>query len=173
MSDLGQALVSLARAAIEGRKVVASHPDLDAPGATFVTLTADGRLRGCIGTLQPRRPLREDVASNARAAAFNDPRFSPVARTEFAKIRVEVSLLGATEPVTFVDEQDAIRQLKPGAGYVLSGNGRRGTFLPQVWEQLPEPGDFWARLRVKAGFSPGYWGPDVKLEEYFVREWSE
>lgn len=173
MSDLGVALIALARAAIEGRVVRAEHPDLDAPGATFVTLTKGGRLRGCIGSLGARRLLREDVASNARAAAFRDPRFAPVTPAEFGAIRVEVSLLTTPEPVDFVDEPDAIRNLHYGFGYVLSGEGMRGTFLPQVWEQLPEPTRFWAQLRLKAGFPDGYWGPAVSLEQYQVRKWTE
>ncbi len=173
MSDLSSALLALARAAIEDRRVDFTNPELDAPGATFVTLTSQGRLRGCIGTLEARRPLRYDVAANARAAAFRDPRFPQLTPEEFAGVRIEVSLLTEPVDVPVSSEADAIAKLEPGAGYVLSAAGRRGTFLPQVWEQLPEPGVFWARLRQKAGFPDGFWSPEVRLKKYEVRSWSE
>jgi AmmeMemoRadiSam system protein A len=173
MSDLGAALLALARAAIEGRDVDFPLPELDAPGATFVTLTRDGRLRGCIGSLEARRPLREDVAYNARAAAFRDPRFKPLRRDEFGDVRIEVSLLTEPVEVPVSSEEDAVASLQPGSGYVLEWAGRKGTFLPQVWEQLPEADAFWSRLRVKAGFPEGFWSPEVRLKRYEVRSWSE
>ena len=179
-ADAGAVLVPLARFAIEERlgltrgRAAPAASWLAERGATFVTLTQRGELRGCIGSLEAWRGVGEDVASNARAAAFRDPRFRPVRADEAAGLRVEVSLLSSPTPIAFVDEADAVAQLRPGVdGVVLSAAGSRGTFLPQVWEQLPEPAAFWAHLKRKAGLPATYWGPDVRLERYTVRKWSE
>nr|NLI50333.1 AmmeMemoRadiSam system protein A [Propionibacterium sp.] len=179
-ADAGAVLVPLARFAIEDRlgltrgRAAPTASWLGEPGATFVTLTKHGELRGCIGSLEAWRGVGEDVASNARAAAFRDPRFPPVRADEVADLRVEVSLLSPATPLTFVDEADAVAQLRPGVdGVILSAAGRRGTFLPQVWEQLPEPGLFLAHLKRKAGLPASYWGPDVRLERYTVTKWTE
>ncbi len=180
--DAGRVLLTLARGAIERELVggrgrvapAAEAPWLREPGATFVTLTSAGRLRGCIGSLQAWRGVGEDVVANARAAAFGDPRFPPVAASELPRLRVEVSLLSASSPVTFADEADAVAQLRPGVdGVILTAPGRRGTFLPQVWDELPDPRDFMAHLKRKAGLPASYWGPDVRLERYTVQKWSE
>lgn len=176
---LGQALLAHARNAIAGEFGVAAqaipeHPALGQPGATFVTLTQRGELRGCIGSLEAWRPLIDDVRANAKAAAFHDPRFAPLARDELDRTRVDVSLLTAAVPVEFTDETDAIRQLRPGVdGMIFECRGRRGTFLPQVWESLPEPGRFFAHLKQKAGFAPDFWSPDVRLYRYEVQKWKE
>lgn len=139
------------------------------PGAAFVTLTLDGRLRGCIGSLTAYRPLLDDVRSNARAAAFRDPRFSPLTREEFARVDVEVSVLTPAEPMSFSSEEHLLAQLIPHVdGLVLEASGRRGTFLPQVWDQLPDPRDFVAHLKRKAGLPETYWGPDVRVSRYRV-----
>jgi AmmeMemoRadiSam system protein A len=179
MDELGNALLRHARAAIAealGEPVPAA-PDLAAlhdPGASFVTLTQGGELRGCIGSLEAHRPLLDDVRANARAAALRDPRFPPLVASELARTRVEVSLLTLAEPLPVSSEADACRQLRPGVdGVILSAGGRRATFLPQVWEQLPEPANFLARLRQKAGLPANYWGPDVRLARYAVRKWKE
>ncbi len=179
MDELGNALLRHARAAIAealGEPAPAA-PDLAAlhePGATFVTLTQGGELRGCIGSLEAHRPLLDDVRANARAAALRDPRFPPLVASELARTRVEVSLLTPTEPLPVASEADACRQLRPGVdGVILTAGGRRATFLPQVWEQLPEPADFLARLRQKAGLPANYWGADVRLARYAVRKWKE
>lgn len=176
---LGSALLIRARNAIAGEFGRAGlpepdHPALREPGASFVTLTQHGQLRGCIGSLEARRPLAEDVRANARFAAFRDPRFAPLAETELARTRVEVSLLTPAVPMVFSDEADAIRQLQPGIdGMIFECSGRRSTFLPQVWESLPEPNDFFSHLKQKAGFSPDFWSPDVKLYRYQVQKWKE
>lgn len=176
---LGAALLIRARNAIAAELGAATqaepaHPLLDRPGATFVTLTQAGQLRGCIGSLEARRPLDEDVRANARAAAFRDPRFNPLTHDELAGTHVEVSLLAPAVPMTFADEADAIRQMRPGIdGMILECRGRRGTFLPQVWESLPEPQLFLAHLKQKAGFAAGFWSPDVKLHRYEVQKWKE
>lgn len=177
--DLGGALLVRARNAIGAEFGLApqaepDHPALRQPGATFVTLTQAGELRGCIGSLEARRPLGEDVRANARAAAFGDPRFLPLARDEFGRTRIEVSLLAPAEPLRFTDEADALRQLRPGQdGMIFECHGRRGTFLPQVWESLPDPRDFFAHLKQKAGFAPEFWSPDIRLYRYTVRKWKE
>lgn len=177
--SLGTALLILARNAIAGEFGIAprpepDHPALHAPGATFVTLTQHGQLRGCIGSLEARRPLADDVRANARFAAFHDPRFPPLTEDELARTRVEVSLLTPPVQIFFSDEADAIRQMHPGLdGMIFECYGQRGTFLPQVWESLPEPREFFAHLKQKAGFSADFWSPDVKLYRYEVKKWKE
>ncbi len=180
MPDLGTTLLTLARNAIAARfglpaaPVAVDLPELAKMGATFVTLTKHGDLRGCIGSLEAWRPLVQDVQENARSAAFRDPRFEPLSADEWPLTRVEVSLLTPPEPLAFRDEADALAQLRPNIdGVIFSAGNRRSTFLPQVWEQLPEPADFMARLKQKAGLPANYWGPDVRLERYTVRKWKE
>lgn len=151
---------------------------LDAPGASFVTLTSGrapgGALRGCIGSLGARRPLREDVEANAVAAALHDPRFAPLTARELDDTVVEVSVLSVPAALPAADEAELLARLRPGVdGVVLSACGRRATFLPQVWEQLPDPADFLARLRRKAGLPADYWGRDVVVETYTVTAWQE
>lgn len=179
MSDLGAALLVRARNAIGAELGMAAeaepeHPLLAQRGATFVTLTRDGELRGCIGSLEAWRTLDEDVRANALAAAFHDPRFPPLARAELPLMRIEVSLLAPAEPIDFADEDDAAARLRPGIdGVILENHGRRGTFLPQVWESLPEPRGFLRHLKQKAGLPADYWGPDVRLYRYEVQKWKE
>ncbi len=179
MAELGHTLLRLARNAIAGHfglppEAITDSPELQAPGAVFVTLTRNGQLRGCIGSLEAWRPLAEDVRKNALAAAFRDPRFKPLGIEELPATRVEVSLLGAPETMIFNSEADALAQLRPDIdGVILTAGRHRATFLPQVWEQLPEPATFLARLKEKAGLSASYWGPDVRLERYAVTKWKE
>jgi AmmeMemoRadiSam system protein A len=176
---LGTALLIRARNAIATEFGAAAqpepdHPSLGEPGATFVTLTQTGQLRGCIGSLEAWRTLDTDVRANARAAAFRDPRFNPLSRDELPHTRVEVSLLTPSVSLNFSDEADAIRQLRPNVdGMIFECHGRRGTFLPQVWESLPEPHEFFAHLKQKAGFAANFWSPDVKLYRYEVQKWKE
>ena len=151
---------------------------LEAPGASFVTLTSGrepgGALRGCIGSLVARRPLREDVEANAVAAALHDPRFPPLTARELDDVVVEVSVLSAPAVLPAADEAELLARLRPGVdGVVLSASGHRATFLPQVWEQLPDPADFLARLRRKAGLPADYWGRDVVVQTYTVSAWQE
>ncbi|WP_153116792.1 AmmeMemoRadiSam system protein A [Rhodocyclus tenuis] len=147
---------------------------LRAPGATFVTITEYGRLRGCIGSLEAWRPLIDDVRANALAAAFRDSRFAPLTAAELAAIRVEVSLLGASTPLDFRNEAEALAQLRPGQdGVILSCDGRRATFLPQVWDELPDPPEFLAQLKRKAGLPAAYWNERIALSRYAVQKWQE
>ena len=181
----GRVLLRLARQAMEealAGVATAAHTVerisdaawLRAPGATFVTLMQRGELRGCIGTLLAHRPLRADVQANAVAAALRDPRFPPMVAAELAHTDIEVSLLSTMQPLHAASEADALVQLRPGIdGLFLESGVCRATFLPQVWEQLPEPRDFMAHLKDKAGLARAFWGPDVRLKRYTVGKWRE
>lgn len=175
----GDVLVSIARGAISsalgaGAEAKPQAPWLAEHRASFVTLQRDGDLRGCIGSLEAWRPLGEDVASNARGAALRDPRFPPVTLPELASIRVEISLLSSPSPMVFADHDDLIAQLRPGLdGLLLMSGGRRGTFLPQVWESLPDPEEFLAHLKVKAGLSASTPSSHCRVWRYRVWKWKE
>ncbi len=183
MSELdpaqGRVLTAIARASIADALGCASAPAPDAAwlhesGACFVTLTQAGELRGCIGTIDPHRPLGEDVRANARAAALRDPRFAPLTAQELDQTRIEVPVLTPREELAFTSQADALRQLRPGTdGIVLEFGAHRGTFLPQVWDQLPTPDQFMAALLRKAGLPQGFWAPGVRLFRYQVRKSSE
>lgn len=139
--------------------------------ASFVTLHLRQRLRGCIGSLDANRPLVEDVAHNAYAAAFEDPRFSPLSRPEFAGIEIHLSILTQPEALSFSSESDLLAQLRPRVdGLVLQQGGRRGTFLPSVWELVPEPRDFLRQLKRKAGLPEDYWSTDIIVSRYSAEE---
>lgn len=183
-SNLGTVLLQLARGAlqraVDGTTPAASWPEADGPdalaqpGATFVTLTQKGLLRGCIGSLQAWRPLGDDVQANAVAAGLRDPRFAPLAAAELSRTRFEVSLLSAPEHLPVTDESDALNQLRPGIdGVILECGHYRSTFLPQVWEQLPEPRVFLQQLKNKAGLPPTFWAPELRLQRYTVTKWKE
>jgi AmmeMemoRadiSam system protein A len=137
------------------------------PAATFVTLHVGGDLRGCIGRLEAFRPLAEDVAENAYAAAFRDPRFPPVREWELVRLSLEISLLTPPEPMVFAGEEDLLAQIRPGIdGLILEDQGHRGTFLPTVWESLPEPDAFLAALRRKAGLPADHWSDSLRVCRY-------
>ena len=141
--------------------------------ATFVTLTMDGALRGCIGSLSATRPVGEDIASNARAAAFQDPRFPKLKREEWPRCRVEVSLLSAPKPIAFADEAELLAQIRPGEdGLILEADGKRATFLPQVWEGLPDKRQFLGELMKKAGLPPDTRLARCKVSRYRVRKFT-
>jgi MEMO1 family protein len=158
-AQAGATLLGIARGAIEERlfdrkPAWFDAPWLGQPGATFVTLLKDGELRGCIGSLQAARPLGEDVAENALGAAFRDPRFPALSAEEWPQCRVEVSLLSAPKALRFADEADLLRQISPGEdGLILEADGRRATFLPQVWEGVPDKRAFLDELLRKAGLA--------------------
>ncbi|XVX20092.1 AmmeMemoRadiSam system protein A [Actinomycetota bacterium] len=178
-ADAGSVLLAIARGAIADR-LGADAPLaddlghwLDEPGATFVTLTRDEHLRGCIGSLQARRSLREDVRDNAVAAATRDPRFPPLHAGELDGIRVEVSVLSPAVPLEAETEDQAVRALHPGVdGVVLQSGSHRATYLPQVWRQLPDPRDFLRSLRRKAGLGPERLD-DEQISTYTVTSWHE
>lgn len=149
--------------------ISAFSPVLQALGASFVTLKSGSDLRGCIGSILAARPLALDVTSNAYAAAFRDPRFRPLALTEFDGLTIHVSLLSPLEPLQFTSQEDLLAQLRPGVdGILIEEGARRGTFLPAVWESLPDPGDFLRHLKLKAGLPPGYWSLSLRAYRYTV-----
>ena len=172
----GATLVSIARTAIASRPEAPpprwTEPWLNEPAATFVTLHLDGELRGCIGSIEAVRLLGDDVHSNARAAAFRDPRFPPVGPEELIALEVEVSVLSARSPVAAASEGDALAALRPGIdGVVLEFDGRRVTFLPQVWEGIPDPLAFLSQLRIKADLPARFWHPALRLSRYTVEKY--
>ncbi len=177
--DHGPVLLALARRAIASAFGRASGPDPSAPwlsaaGASFVTLTQEGELRGCIGSIEACRPLFEDVTENARAAAFHDPRFSPLAETELERTRIEVSLLSPLQFLSARSETEALSQIRPHIdGLVLECARHRATFLPQVWDALPDGQDFLSRLKMKAGLPADFWSDGIRLGRYQVAKWSE
>ena len=179
-TELARSLPALARAAVTAHlagkpaPAIPDEPALKANGASFVTLTQDGELRGCIGSLRPQRPLGEDILRNAVAAASEDPRFPPLTADEFTRTRVEVSVLSEAEFLDFDNEADLLRQLVPGEHGLILFSGCRGTtFLPQVWEQLPDPDEFLAALKRKAGLPPDRPAPNAMAARYTVSKWSE
>ncbi len=142
-------------------------PRLRESGAAFVTLRTHGALRGCIGHLEAIRPLVVDVADNAFAAAFRDPRFEPLQERELTDLELDVSVLTPPEPLQFKDEDDLLRQLRPGVdGLILTDRGARGTFLPAVWDNLPEPHRFLAELKRKAGLPRDHWSGTLEVSRY-------
>jgi AmmeMemoRadiSam system protein A len=175
----GEILLTIARAAIARELGRYAHAAEDAswlqqPGATFVTLRQASELRGCIGSLEPRRALVDDVKANAVSAAFRDPRFRPLQLAELDQTQIEVSLLSALEPIAFQNEQQALQQLEPGVhGVTFEYGYHKSTFLPQVWEDLRDMHEFIAHLKQKAGLPPDFWDPEVKLARYTVSKWSE
>lgn len=142
-------------------------PELGQPRASFVTLQLDSQLRGCIGSLEAHRPLVVDVAHNAFAAAFRDPRFPSVDESEFARLELHISLLTPPAPLVFDSEADLLARIVPGEdGLILADGPHRGTFLPAVWESLPDPVQFLEHLKLKAGLPRGYWSDTLRVWRY-------
>ncbi len=139
-------------------------PELREERATFVTLTREGRLRGCIGTIEPHRPLIVDLVDNAYRAAFKDPRFPPLRPEEERDLGISISLLSPLRELKVRDEEDLLDRLRPGRdGLVIADQGRRGVFLPQVWESLPDRREFLAHLREKAGLARDHWSEGMRV----------
>jgi AmmeMemoRadiSam system protein B/AmmeMemoRadiSam system protein A len=179
-AEHGRALLAIARNSIEAALGVSGPgklPDaawLKPLRASFVTLTQGEALRGCIGSLEAHRSLGEDVSHNARAAAFSDPRFAPLTAGELGRTRIEVSLLSTPKQLAFADHADLIAKLRPGEdGLILECGGARGTFLPQVWDSLPDPEQFVAELKRKAGLSSGVSTAKCRIQRYHVLKWKE
>jgi AmmeMemoRadiSam system protein A len=179
-----QTLLRLARIALEAgvRRLDVPRPDLDAMpqrlrahGASFVTLTVRGALRGCIGALEASKPLALDVCEHAVAAALEDPRFDPVRPDELAGIEVEVSRLTAPSDLPYRDPEDLLHKLRPGVdGVILRDGPRRATFLPQVWDKLPDKAEFLDHLCAKMGASEGAWRTrHLQVQTYQVEEFHE
>ena len=177
--DLGRQLLAVARHAIASElSLLATAPQTDGalqrPGATFVTLLCADELRGCIGSLSARRALGVDVRENALAAAFRDPRFPPLATHEFPSLSIEVSLLSAPQISSFATEAELLSRLVPGVdGVALELDDRRATFLPQVWDMIPEPREFLAALKAKARLQPDFWSSRLIVSLYRVSKWKE
>jgi uncharacterized protein len=160
-------LLRLAREAMEHGVKGQKLPPLDASsltprlrenGATFVTLTVRGQLRGCIGALEPYQSLAEDVREHAVAAALEDPRFPAVSERELNGIQIEVSRLTRPVPLEYADASDLLSKLRPHVdGVILRDGNHRSTFLPQVWEKIPEPAEFLNNLCYKMGVNPDLW----------------
>ena len=173
-----QRLIAIAKRSIEnglttGRPLsieLADFPEeLTEHRASFVTLQKNHELRGCIGMLEAVRPLVQDIAENAFSAAFRDPRFPPLSKAEFKDIEIHLSLLTAPERILFKSEQDLINQIQPALdGLILEENYHRGTFLPSVWEQLPDPKTFVQHLKQKAGLPTDYWSDSIKVYRYLT-----
>jgi MEMO1 family protein len=149
-------------------------PVLGAPGAAFVTLEREGRLLGCVGGLEPLRPLASAVARGAYAAAFEDPRLPAVDTDDYREMTVKVSVLSTLEPFAVESYDDLVARLRPGVdGVVVADRHRRATLLPSVWRQLPEPAGFVAALWQKAGLRPGSWPEGVRLLRYTTVEFTD
>jgi len=165
------ARASIAYGIAEGKRMRLScedyAPRLQLQRACFVTLRIEGGLRGCVGCLEPRDALVCEVARAAYSAAFKDPRFDPVSSSELDLLQFHVSVLTPPKPMHFSDERSLLEQLRPGVdGLVLRSGSRSGTFLPQVWENIPEPKDFLRQLRLKAGLPANYWSDSLTVERY-------
>jgi len=138
-----------------------------AQGAAFVTITLNGRLRGCIGSVQAHRPLGEDIVINAHKAAFKDPRFEPLTEPEFQRAEIDVALLGPHVPFPVESEDQLVRSLRPGRdGLTLADGAKRALFLPAVWESIKEPNLFVTRLKQKAGWSADYWSDTMQVTRF-------
>ena len=168
---LGVARESIRQGLTEGHPLAVDVKDyssvLRQQRASFVTLNLNGQLRGCIGHLEACQALVQDITENAFAAAFRDPRFPPLSAEEFPRLQVHISVLSPAEPMTFTSEADLIAQLRPGVdGLILEDGAARGTFLPSVWDSLPNPEDFLRHLKNKAGLPSRHWSPDLRIYRY-------
>ncbi|MBL8952537.1 MAG: AmmeMemoRadiSam system protein A [Myxococcaceae bacterium] len=176
----GDVLLSIARGSIAeafgGPKPVApaGEPWLDEQGAAFVTLTLDHALRGCVGSAQARRPLYDDVVENAKAAAFGDPRFTPLTADELARTRLEVSVLSPLEKLDVENEAQLLAVLRPGVdGLQLSWGAHRALFIPEMWHQVPDPREFVRLLKRKAGMPPHEWLPGTRVHRFTAQRFAE
>lgn len=178
-----QTLLNLARESIQfglthGQPLAVKEQnystDLQQARASFVTLHKHGELRGCIGSLEARQALVNDIASNAFNAAFRDPRFPPLQAKEFDQLHIHIEILTPPEPIQFSSEQDLLEQLQPGKdGLILREGMHRGTFLPTVWESLPKAEQFLSHLKNKAGLPGDHWSDNIKVQRYHTESFEE
>jgi AmmeMemoRadiSam system protein A len=176
-------LLALARQSIDqgiveaGLQVAPSFnlpPTLQIVSGSFVTLRIDKQLRGCCGTLIATRPLSEDVWRNAWASAFADPRFSPLEADEWPDVHLHISVLSPLEPILVDSEHALLEVLRPGIdGLVLERDESRATFLPDVWEQIPDPVEFVRHLKQKAGWPANAWSPLISVQRYTTESFEE
>lgn len=149
-------------------------PELTVPRSSFVTLRRGDELRGCCGTLEAPRALAEDVWRNAWAAAFSDYRFPSLTAAEWPQISLHLSLLTPPEPLNVTTEEQLLALLRPSVdGLILEAETGRATFLPAVWEQIPEPAHFVRQLKLKAGWPAGYWSHRVRVHRYTTESFDE
>lgn len=178
-ADGGPKLISAARGAIDEalggpRDAIDAEPWMLSPLATFVTLRQEDELRGCVGSIVARRPVLEDVRSNALGAAFRDPRFAPLAAHELPHTRIEVAVLTAPVEIAATTEEEVIASLVPQVDGVIFHVGElRSVFLPQVWKDLPDPRDFLAHLKKKAGLAADFWSRSVRVERFHTEKFVE
>jgi AmmeMemoRadiSam system protein A len=179
-----QQLLRFAREAIESNlknysepalAISSLPPELRADGACFVTLTLEGDLRGCIGSLEARQPLALDVQEHAVDAAFHDIRFQPLTETELPGLHIEISILSAPKPLPYQNAEELPGLLRPGVdGVVLARGLRRATFLPQVWEKVDDPSTFLDMLCEKMGFEYDLWRRQkLDVYTYYVESFEE
>ncbi len=143
---------------------------LQQPGASFVTLKESNVLRGCIGSLEAHQPLIQDVAEHAFAAAFRDPRFAPINHIEEPVVHISISVLSPSEAISFDSESDLLSQIEAGSdGLTLEYQNKKGTYLPSVWQQLPDKQEFLNHLKQKAGLPVDFWSDDIKISRYFTQ----
>ncbi|MEK6938758.1 MAG: AmmeMemoRadiSam system protein A [Nanoarchaeota archaeon] len=174
-----QELLKLARETIKAKftdrkyDLGSIHSEFKEKRGVFVTLTKKGELRGCIGFIQPIKSVYEAVKENALNAAFHDPRFKPLQKEELKEIKIEISILSQPIKVDFKEPLELIKKLKPKHhGVILEKNGHQATFLPQVWEQIPEPEEFLRHLSWKAGLSIDAW-KSANILVYVVEKFEE
>lgn len=150
-------------------------PELSKKQGTFVTLTIDGALRGCIGNIEPLNPIYQDILENAVSSAFYDPRFLPISKSEFKDLKIEISLLSVPENLTYLKATDLLDKLnKTKPGVILQKGMSKATFLPQVWEELPNAEDFLSQLCLKAGLSGDEWRRgELEVKTYIAEVFSE
>jgi uncharacterized protein len=150
------------------------EPALREPGATFVTLERDEQLLGCIGTLEPLRPLALDVAHNALAAAFGDPRLPPLRPDDYPGMSIKVSVLSRPEPLAVAGFDDVKRAVRPHVdGLLLEAGTARSTLLPSVWPRIRDVDEFLDVLWRKAGLRPGAWRPGTRVSRYMTDEFAD
>lgn len=176
-------LLRIARQALTSRLTRGTAPHIAVPSfapplqtwaACFVTLEQEGCLRGCIGSLQPQRALVADVAVNVQKAALNDPRFRPMTLSEVAQSTIKIAVLSPRRPIVFHDQLDVELQLRPGHdGLILRDQGKAGTFLPMVWDKLPDPHAFVQALKVKAGLPPDHWSDSLEIDLFHAETFAE
>ena len=176
-------LLKAARQTLVSRATRGTPPEVNAESfpqslrghaASFITVQQDGRLRGCIGSLASHQPLIRDVVENTVKAGFADPRFKPVRSEELTSLRVKIAVLSPSAPLSFETEDDLIAQLEPQRdGLILSDAGKRGVFLPMVWDSLPDPAEFLAGLKVKAGLPKDHWSATMKVHRFRAESFAE
>ena len=178
-ADAGTRLIAAARATIDEalggpRFVLDREPWMLVVAATFVTLRQGTELRGCVGSILARQPLIEDVRTNALGSAFRDPRFPPLARHELPHTHIELAVLSEPEEVPAATQEEAIAHVVPERdGVILHMGPLRSVFLPQVWQDLPEPRDFFGHLKRKAGLSEDFWSPAMRVERFRTEKFVE